>query len=210
VPVVVHHGAGGWRRATSLAELYGLDPALLDALGPHLPALRFVLYDLGIEPVETLARTRLTDLGQLALLCLKRARQSADMLAELARWLHLIAGVLAEPGGVRALSWILAYILQATPVPPEAVLALVEDGFGERGKEAFMLTGAQQLVERGRIEGEAKGAARMLLVLLQGRFGELPVDVVNRVNAAEPAQLEAWAARLLSAGNLEDLFADPR
>jgi hypothetical protein len=206
VPVVVHHGAGGWRRAVSLADLYALDPALQDALAPHLPALRFVLYDMGLEPVEGLERRRLTDLGKLALLCLRLARESANIVGDLARWLHLVAGVLAEPGGVRALSSILAYILQATSVPPEEVLALVEDRFGDRGREAFMLTGAQQLVDRGRVEGQAE----MLLALLHSRFGEVAPEVIARVRAAQPPELERWAVRILSASSIGELFAGGR
>jgi hypothetical protein len=44
----------------------------------------------------------------------------------------------------------LASVLQTTSVPPEEVPALVEERFGDRGREAFMWTGAQQLVGQGR------------------------------------------------------------
>jgi hypothetical protein len=205
LPIVVHHGAGGWHKAVSLAELYALDAAQEAAFAAHLPALRFVLYDLGIEPEEAVARRRLTALSKLALLCLKLARGSAHILVHLTPWLHLFAAVLAAPDGVRALSRILIYILQTTSVPPEEVPGLIEERFGDRGREAFMLTGAQQLVERGRVEGQAE----LLLVQIRVRFGEVTPEVVSRVRSAEPAELERWAARILSVTSLSELFGAP-
>ncbi|MEJ7731290.1 MAG: Rpn family recombination-promoting nuclease/putative transposase [Polyangiaceae bacterium] len=206
LPIVVHHGAGGWRHAVSLAELYALDAAQQAAFAVHLPALRFVLYDLGIEPEEAVARRGLTALGKLALLCLKLARRSPNILVDLTPWLYLFAGVLAAPDGVRALARVLIYILQATSVPPEEVPALIEERFGDRGREAFMLTGAQQLVEQGRAEGRVEGQAELLLVQLRVRFGEVAPEVVTRVRSAKPAELERWAARILSATRVSELF----
>ena len=209
LPIVVHHGADGWHKAVSLADLYALDPAQEAAFAAHLPALRFVLYDLGIEPEEAVAHRGLTALGKLALLCLKLGRTSANILIDLTPWLYLFAAVLAAPDGARALSRVLIYILQTTSVPPEEVLALIEERFGDRGREAFMLTGAQQLVEQGRVEGRVEGQAELLLVLLRTRFGEVAPEVVTRVRSAEPAEIERLAARILSATSVSELFGAP-
>lgn len=211
LPIVVHHGRGGWRAARSLADLYALEPTFADAFGPHLPALRMVLYDLAVEPADAITSRRLTDLGKLALLCLKLARRSIDLLVDPARWQHLFAGLLARPGGVRALASILEYIVQTTSVPPREVLALVEERLGERGKEAFMSTAAKQWVEHGRaegrVEGRAEGQAELLLVQLRARFGAVDPQVVERVRSAPGADLELWATRILSATSVADLFA---
>jgi len=76
-----------------------------------------------------------------------------------------------------------------------------------------MWTGAQQLVEQGRVEGRAEGRlegqAELLLVLLRTRFGELTPEVVTRVRSADSARLEAWATRSLSATRIGDLFGAP-
>jgi hypothetical protein len=42
---------------------------------------------------------------------------------------------------------------------------------------------------------------------LQQRFGELPEWVWQRLQEADTAQLERWSERILSADNLEALFA---
>jgi hypothetical protein len=86
---------------------------------------------------------------------------------------------------------------------------LIEERFGDKGREAFMLTGAEQLVERGRAEGRVEGQAEFLLILLRVRFGEVTPDVVARVRSAEPAEFERWAARILTATDVAALFAAP-
>lgn len=57
-------------------------------------------------------------------------------------------------------------------------------------------------LEKGRIEGEAK----VLLRLLERRFGPLPDWVQERVSGATLIQLEGWAERVLDAGCLEEVF----
>ena len=64
----------------------------------------------------------------------------------------------------------------------------------------------------GRTEGCAEGLvwgeARVLKRQLTRRFGPLPEWVEAKLAAAEPAQLEAWAERVLDAPMLEAVFAE--
>jgi hypothetical protein len=71
-------------------------------------------------------------------------------------------------------------------------------------------TGAEVLIERGRLEGRQEGellARRStLLMLLRGKFGKVPAKVVKRVDAeADAAQLDGWLEGVLSAQSLDDL-----
>ena len=43
IPVVVHHGEGGWRAAMHFAELLDLEPAEYDELAAFVPNFTFVL-----------------------------------------------------------------------------------------------------------------------------------------------------------------------
>ena len=62
---------------------------------------------------------------------------------------------------------------------------------------------------RGEVLGEARGEAqasrRLLLGLLQARFGALPANVVARIEQTSPAECEALALQLLTAGSLAEL-----
>jgi hypothetical protein len=58
-------------------------------------------------------------------------------------------------------------------------------------------------------EGLKKGERSLLRRLLRARFGELPTSAVARIEAAEPAELEQWGERVLSAQTLADVFDSP-
>jgi hypothetical protein len=55
-------------------------------------------------------------------------------------------------------------------------------------------------------EGLVEGEARIVLRLLQKRFGELPDSVRARLEHAGPEQLEWWTERLLEVESLDALF----
>jgi predicted transposase/invertase (TIGR01784 family) len=59
----------------------------------------------------------------------------------------------------------------------------------------------------GEAKGEAKGRAEILGMLLSLRFGPPSQATRARVAAATSAQLEAWAARVLTAASLDEVLA---
>jgi hypothetical protein len=61
------------------------------------------------------------------------------------------------------------------------------------------MTTAEQL----RAEGEAKTLLRLLAL----KFGPLPVEVVDRIQAGDSAELETWTERVLTATTLDEFFA---
>jgi hypothetical protein len=68
-----------------------------------------------------------------------------------------------------------------------------------------------QGIEEGKKEGIELGYREVLRDQLQQRFGELPADVMARLDEAEADTLRAWARRVLTAGSLADVFtAEPR
>jgi predicted transposase YdaD len=221
LPVVVHHGQSGWTAAASLSELYDLDAETLELLAPHLPELRFLLDDLGAMPMELLEQRPMTDYGRLALLLLKRVRQSPDLVADLWRWMEMAARVLRRPAGREALALLLVYILTVLDTVPEGLPAALEEGLGSEGREAYM-SAAQKLIDQGRtegrkegrtegrkegrLEGRAEGRAEMLLEQVAARFGAPPPAIAARVRAASVEELGRWAERILAATSVEDLF----
>ena len=88
--------------------------------------------------------------------------------------------------------------------------SLLEAGVSEGVREVAMSL-RQKWQEQGRVEGRAEGVTqgRVELVLkqLQLRFGELPADVRARVEAASIEDLDLWAERVLTATELDAVFA---
>ena len=63
--------------------------------------------------------------------------------------------------------------------------------------------------KEGRDEGRKEGQRDVLLRQLRRRFGELPEATIALVEAAEPAQLEQWADRILVAATLAEVLDEP-
>jgi predicted transposase/invertase (TIGR01784 family) len=60
---------------------------------------------------------------------------------------------------------------------------------------------------KGRAKGRAEGEAKLLLKLLALRFGSTSDATRARVEAATPAQIDAWAGRVLTAKTLKEVLA---
>ncbi|MEO5334357.1 MAG: DUF4351 domain-containing protein [Magnetococcus sp. YQC-5] len=77
-------------------------------------------------------------------------------------------------------------------------------GFEEKQKLRYVSSMERYLEERARNEIEAK----MLMRLLQRRFGEVPAWASEKLDNAESPALEEWGVRLLDAQSLDEVFAD--
>jgi hypothetical protein len=128
--------------------------------------------------------------------------------------LELIAAVLGEREGTRALTALLRYILQTNPAVERNVLrGLLPGDRGTEVEEAVMnwFEREMDLRERtgernGERRGERNAERRVLLKQLRLRFGELPATVVARIEAAEVPELDAWTERVVTASQLEDVL----
>jgi flagellar biosynthesis/type III secretory pathway protein FliH len=78
-----------------------------------------------------------------------------------------------------------------------------------------MASAAEQLIQRGKREGRQEGletgrlqALRQTLAqLLRSRFGRLDAATEERIANAAAQALDRWLARILTAKNVEDVFA---
>lgn len=210
VPVVLHHGEGGWTVARSFEELLDVDADTLMDLGVHVPRFQFLLDDLDRETDEALHRRAMTALGRLTLWCLRHAWTPEQIVKGMGRWLDLVAEVRRGPKGVAALATLWRYVLLVGhKFGPKDLSARLVAAVGQEGKEEIVTAG-EQLIEQGRLkgllEGRREGQRTTLLKLLRARFGELPATVLARVNAAELTELDLWTERILTAPTLSGVL----
>lgn len=209
LPIVLHHGQGGWTAAQRFEELLDADENLLGVLGEHVPRLRLVVDDLWSQSDDELYARAASSFARLVLWALKNAREAGWLGGDLGRWKELIAAVLAERDGVRALTALFRYIALTNPtVEREALRGLLPEDGGSKVEEAMMNWFEREMdlrERRGESKGESKAERRLLLKLLRQRFGELPAAVVARIEAAEVPELEAWVDRVITASRLEDV-----
>ena len=219
LPIVLHHGRKPWSAPTQLREVVCRDRALADGVAERMIQLDLVVHEVSEASCLALHRQgTLTALGTLALLLLDKARQSDDILADLRRWVGLMRVVLSEPSGVAALAMVVQYIVEVTGTPTGDLEALLVSELGPGGEEAFV-TGAEQLREEGRMQGLERGLAqgreegrraeraRLLIKLLDARFGAVARGYAGRVHAADEARVDQWVERVLDAADIDAVFA---
>jgi predicted transposase/invertase (TIGR01784 family) len=198
IPVLVHHSETGWTGEVVFEALLDVDAEVFEVIAPYVPRFRFILDDLSAESDEALRGRAMTALGRLALWCLRNARTPAEIVRGLGSWLDLVREVRRAPNGATALAAIFRYIFVVNErFGVEELMGLLAQAVDEEGKRE-MASVADQLIERGRREGERE----LLLKQLRARFGELPETAVARVNKADVAELDVWAERVLSAPTL--------
>ncbi len=79
-------------------------------------------------------------------------------------------------------------------------------GFAERFREEGMRQGLQQGMQQGRREGVQEGEARLLIRLLETRFGCLTDEQKALIHRAETGTLLLWSERVLVAKSLSEVF----
>jgi hypothetical protein len=204
IPVVLHHSRSGWTAKVAFEELLDVDATVLAEIAPYVPSFRCVLDDIGEESEETLRSRAMSALGRLVLWCLKYSRSPEQLVAQFGRWGELMRQVAQAPNGTAALGRIFRYMWAVNErLGIEELRQLAAREVGKDVEEVMVTT-----VDRLLAEGRSKGQREMLLKLLNQRFGTLPEDAVARVNAAGPAELEAWFDRGLTASTLAGALGD--
>jgi predicted transposase YdaD len=214
IPLVLHHGEGGWRAAVAFEDLLDIDADLLSEIGAHVPRFRFVLDDLAATTDEAIRARAMSALGRLVLWCLKHARQQGVFKRDLAGWADVLRDVWHAPDGGAAVRMIFRYVFEADEtLTVDELRALVANRV-DKDVEEEVVTLADRLREEGRLNGERMGRAegelrqqrKIVIKLLTLRFGPLSDATVDRINAAGMDQLEIWSERVLTAATLAEML----
>lgn len=201
IPLVVHHGPGGWGGAPRhLHELHDVPAEIEAAVQKWLPRADFVLVDLAdLSDEVLLEKLELSAVPRLVLYCLKHGRQAGDP----AEMLHTVADLMSQvpetPCNRDSLVAVWLYIVEVVDMPPERIQRTLADKLVPQAAEALS-TAAEQL--------RNEGVIKMLAKQLRHRFGELSMDAEQRILSADSEQLDRWSMRVLDASTLGDVFAD--
>lgn len=229
IPVVIYHGLKRWNAPRAFEGLCGGSRRTRRALRKRrLLRGSFVLYDVARDSDEALRARGMKPLAALALWLLVHAR-TGRLLARLGRVRDLLEQVLSAPGGIEDFVMLMHYSLEVSDGSFDELDEYLNNALGPRAREAYMTAGQrlreegrrqglkrgrQQGLKRGLREGRSQGLEEgqrsQLLMLLEHRFGTVPAEVRDEINAATGERLDAWARRLLSAASLHDIFPSPR
>ena len=108
-------------------------------------------------------------------------------------------------GGKATLATVWRYVL-ALHSDAGAGVVLRQLGAATRdgSRQEDIMNAAEELREQGAI----RGTRRTLLKQLKLRFGTVPEGAVARLHDADEAQLDTWIERVMTAGTLDEIFAD--
>ncbi len=201
--LVTYHGNEVWTAPQTLEDI----PPVAGAIGAAQSKHKYVLCDLARKKECELAEDPVLRAGLLMMIHMYREGTTAD---DIARFLEPF------PAGSPLEKPALSYII-GLPVSDEVLYDGVARAKSTRGvrilesmyDRAIREGEARGLARgeaRGLARGEAKGQVKFLLKMLKRRFGDLPANVVSRVNKATPEQLDEWAEALLDVRQAKTLF----
>jgi len=99
--------------------------------------------------------------------------------------------------------------LMQLPEPLEEKLGKeVEEMEATKQRVPYMTPWERRGMEKGRKEGLRLGKAGFLKSLATERFGQLPDELVERIDRADVDTLDHWGRNLLTAERLEDVFGE--
>ncbi|RLB53583.1 MAG: hypothetical protein DRJ42_11600 [Deltaproteobacteria bacterium] len=214
VPIVIHHGKSGWTKARTLHDLVeGLDE--MPELRAMVPNFEMIIDDLARVDDPSLLARPLETFPKVTLWMLRDARTIDALFASLAPWAEEFRKLLAPNRDPDDIGTVLGYLWRvAGDVPFETIRDKFIEVIPE--VEAAMASPAEQLIQKGRQEGEERGLKKghleanrtMLSRQLQLRFGALEPEVEAWIAEGSPEELERWLELFATAESLDAVFAD--
>jgi hypothetical protein len=214
VPVLVSNAPRGWRGPTSVHDLLHPHPSEFPGLSP--PNLEFIVDDLFHQSDSQLQSRPLGPFPKLALWALRDGRSVATIVRTMPAWAATIREAALAPDKNRTFAHLSNYIgaLHPTKLPFERFHAKLIELVPET-KEPVM-SYIEQLREDARKEGLQAGhqagsvqnGRNNLRLLLTTKFGHLPSEYADRIEAADELQLQQWLVRILDADAIEGVFSE--
>ncbi len=192
-PLVLYHGQTQWRAP---ARFHDLIKPLPEALKPYVPQFGYGLHDISARSNIEIKGEVLSRLVQLAL----RHIYSDQPLERIHELLEVIAKVSRDPTALDILESLLRYYVQGTGrLTEQQVRTLLEQTLsGEPLMETF--------IDRYIAQGEQRGEAKMLLQLIERKFGPPSEPIRTRITEADSETLLEWSDRILEARSLDEVL----
>ncbi|MBF0562314.1 MAG: Rpn family recombination-promoting nuclease/putative transposase [Alphaproteobacteria bacterium] len=194
LPLVLFNADPRWDAPTDTVAMVALPPD--SPLWPWQPQVRYHVLDMGAFPGDELARRD----SLAALLFRLEQRHEPEKLADLVD--EVIGWFRGHPGYEDLKALFTELVRQA--IEGVGVSIAIPDELREM--RTMLATQGQEWVRQWKAEGETKGKADMLLLLLRRRDKMLPAGIEDRVRAASCDQLDDWSERFADGKPLTEIF----
>ncbi|MCP4347363.1 MAG: DUF4351 domain-containing protein [Desulfobacterales bacterium] len=199
-PMLLYHGKTGWNISRNFQDIVKHNESSL--LKKHTPKFQYKLCDISHLPDE---KIRGEVLGRIVLLIAKYIMRP-DLRQKLPEILSMFHKAANRKTALEILEVLLRYVVQATEQFDEKdIRKLIEQSsIGDDIMQTFIDKYISQGLHRGLHQGEAK----MLLRLMEARFGAIPQWAKQKIEQADIAVIEDWGIRLLSADSLKEVLVE--
>ena len=203
LPLVLYNGEQRWSAPRQVQDLI---EELPDGLSVYRPSLQYLVIDEGELSEEELAS--LENLAA-ALFRLEQSRKPREVRRLVDSLVRRLQG--DEDGTLRQAfgKWLHRVLLPdrfpEAEIPEVGSLEDAQTMLRQRVLEWDRRV--QELKEEGLQKGRREGERRLLLNLLERKFGTVDPAARRRIEIADDPQLLAWGENLLTAERLEDVFS---
>lgn len=201
-PIVLYNGAKPWHAAEELRSLIQPVPSELQAFQP---SLRYLLINESEYSEEELAPLHNLVATLFQLENSATIQNITRLVSSLAIWLKAPEQQSLNRAFTQWLKWVLPDKAAGQTIDTVHDLMEMQTMLAERVKD-WTEEWKKQGLEEGIEKGIEKGVEKVIKRLLTKRFGPLPTWVTEKLDAADSAQLEIWADRILDAQSLESIF----
>jgi hypothetical protein len=192
---VLHHSKKGWHVASRFEALLDVDERLWEAVERFVPKFGVVLDDISQQDDAVLKARSVSAMVKLALYLFRHCRTRDELFGGLGRWADVLVEVAEAPDGGAAIGAVMEYLQSVTKRDEAEVVMAVSEAVGDSVYDRIV-HGGDWFVRKGQRE--------LVMHMLRVRFGEPPEWAVARVNAADSAQLTAFAERIITAPSLSE------
>lgn len=208
IPIIVYHGATV-RSSVRLSELVELPAPGFEA---YLPDFDTIFLDFSPDSEQEIKGILFL---KLVLLCF-RAKNRPRMVKYVMEIFMELAKLDESESSMRWLEVIFRYLVQTMDISEKDMQDIAHRTLSA-SKENTVMTLAQRLESKGRMEGvqlgvqrgELSGRTAIVNRLFRKRFGNYPDPrIQEKLRNATPEQLDLWAERILDASTIEDVIKE--
>ncbi|MGI9322457.1 MAG: Rpn family recombination-promoting nuclease/putative transposase [Pseudomonadales bacterium] len=195
--LVLHNGPRQWRKRPDIKSLIKGNRVVQAITGAQAAEPGFDLQDTK-RLVPLLDHNPKAQAGCLAMTIGGKGKPSVKELEDLFRML---------PANSRFERQTLEYIVFQCMEVIDRVDVAFQTIQDERGTKMLIDETKSKVLHKLHAEGKAEGKAEVLAKLLNLKFGRVPANAQRKIKQASPAELDAWAGSVLTAGSLKEVFA---
>ncbi len=209
LPVVLYNGRRRWKAPVQIADL--IEPAF-GGLETYVPHFEYLILDEGHLPREALEPL---DNPVTAVFQLEQSQELEDLRRIVRQLTILIGGEDLEQMRRDFAAWLRRVLLptrfRGEEFPETRDLLEIDEMLAETVKtwpKQWLAQGRAEGRKEGRREGQIEGSRKLLVSLLETKFGSLSSAVRARIETATQTQVARWANRTLTASSVDELFRD--